>query len=204
MDRKEVSLAGMNKEELAQYSSQISENDLFLKYINLPKDSQLVVYNNLNPYQQSMIWSQYEKQKQGTGNIFEGLEGEALEKKYFALSKDEQLKAYNSLDDKQKAHVWQIFEDQKKAKVGASGTTQAGQESDEKVRTVMGLTSAARKKVIDTFDDETLVEFYKKVELPNNKMTIWQEINDTQKDVIQKAAELHTKEQNLKKAQGNI
>lgn len=196
------SLASLGQTELLIYVTQHTDEQLFKEYIKLSKDDQLKVYTNLPPEKQTMIWKEYENEEARKRNPFHGLKGEELEREYFALSKDDQLKAYELLTDNQKAHVWKIFEKQKaeekgKEKEHPESTSERGPD-DKKVQTIMSLPSAARKEVLATYDDKSLVEFYKKVTIPAQQMTLWQELNSHQQGAILKAVELHNKEKNLK------
>lgn len=198
----EVSLASLSKTELYTYSATHNDKELFKAYLSLSKEEQLAVYSNLGPEKQAMIWKEHDLVEKRKTNPLVGLEGDELEEAYFSLSKDQQLKAYEQLDDKQKAHVWTIFEKQKQGNAEASKPKTESPRGDDQVQTIMRLQPGARKNLLATYSDENLVEFYKKVTIQKDQMQIWQELDNRQQQVILAAAEIHKKEQALKKMEG--
>lgn len=194
----------------------------------LSKEEQLYVFTKLDDDSKKMIYREYEQNSATKTNPFHNLQGEALEEKYFSLTKEEQGKAWANLDENQRKYVWAIYENRqaegnqgKPTQNRAEGNTNTVQQtpnsdpreiSEEKEKEkeqsksdkIMGLAPGYRKPIIAGFSDEALIEFYDGITIDQHKITLWGEISDMQKQVINSNHEVKKREKMLKDLEGSI
>lgn len=138
-------------------------------------------------------------------NPFTGLNKEQLKQRYLSLPSDEQKRAYGMLDENQKKMIWEIFQEheaEKKRKAQAAQEEaqkaqaasqpkkeDAPQEQDDTVD-LMNLSKDLRKTMMTTMSNDQLVAAYKKLKTNEQRMVIWGEFSQEQKQAITQAAEM--------------
>ena len=62
----------------------------------------------------------------------------------------------------------------------------------------MKLTPSLRKPIVDGYDDEKLIQFYKLISKKEDILLLWNELDARQKQVIKTASEVEEREKALK------
>lgn len=197
-------LAAMESSTLIEYAYSMPEEEFFQEYIALSKEDQLVVFGKLDDHLKTMIWREYENVNKAKENPFFNLEGQELEEKYFGLTKEDQGKAWAHLDENQRKHVWAVFES-RKAQEGDKQAEEKPKVAEEtESDKIMKLTPNLRRPIIAGFSDDKLIQFYAGITKDQAKLTLWQEIDDRQKQVITTDHEIKKREKMLKDLEGTL